>query len=241
MAQDITLPGQYDANSEAFTISNTTKAKVLIDVLPARVVASASGEVALPGEASTRQIILRGGQRITDGQITSTDSVDRSLVLYVGQQSTAYADMGVAGTVATSGQIVVSRTVGSFKTDNLPVGCGVMLFGNVTGANDGIIGQVTAVTATSLTVNMVGVTVVTETQGAGFRVIKLGQAQRIKVPLNSGNSDTISSVSLIGYSGDARKDSGIFLGANSVLVGAMAASISALPAQVCVTWHVGMY
>lgn len=229
MALDMTVPGFYDATSEGFTVTNGTKAKILVDMSPSYVHPANAGHIML------------GGLRITDGLITSTDAADKSLVLWVGQQASAYADMGAVNTVATAGQIVINRTVGSFITDKLTVGCGVMLFGSTTAANDGLPGQVMAVTASALTVNLVGVTVVSESQAAGFRVLKLGMAQRIKVPANSGNSDTLMSVPLIGYATDARQDPGIFLGSKSVLVGAMAAAVSALPAQVGVTLHIGGY
>lgn len=237
---DITLPGYWITKTFAFTVTNTTKCKIVFDVTPAQVVAAIAGETALPGESSVRQRVLMGGTRISDGKLCSTDAVAKSMLLYVGEQLTLYADMGVAATTATT-NATVTRTVGSFITDGWKAGDQLMLDGAVSAANNGNPVSITAVTATTLTLNGVTAVSVAETQGAGFRLIRLGQATRIPIPANSGNTDAILPVKLIGHANDVYNDPGIQLGATNLLVAAMVANLSALPATISGEISAGLY
>lgn len=237
---DVTLPGYWIAKTPSLTLTNTTKLKILFDVTPAQVVTAVSGETALPGESAVRQRVLAGGARIIDGKITSTDAAAKSLKTYIGEQLTLYANMGTATTTATT-NATITRTVGSFITDGWKVGDQVMLDGSLSGANDGNVGVVTGVAATTLTLSGVTAVSVAETQGAGFRLIRLVQTGQIPVPANSGNSDSILPVKLFGHANDVYNDLGIQLGATNLLIGALAANASALPAAIQVSINAGLY
>lgn len=231
---DPQLPGAWKEWIQTFTATSTTLAKVLADVTPAQVVASVSGENPVPGEASTRQRVLTGGQRVIDGSIASTDGTARSALLYVGRQASLFANMGTVTTTATN---AINRTVGSFLADGYSVGDAIMLFGAVTGAMNGLLLVVTGVTATVLTVN--GTPLTNETEAAGFRIFRVAQRTRRGVPLNSGNTDAAPAVVLLGGTQDPATffppDLGLSLDADGALIVSMVATISALPAQV--TFH----
>lgn len=237
---DVTLPGYWVVKTSALTITNTTKCKILMDVTPAQVVTAVSGETALPGESAVRQRVMTGGARIIDGKVTSTDAAAKSLKLYIGEQLSLYANMGTVTTTATTNS-TITRNSGSFITDGWKAGDQLMLDGSLSAANDGMPAVITAVTATTITVSGVSAISVAETQGAGFRVIRLVQISQIPVPANSGNSDTIPSVKLFGHSNDVYNDAGIQLGATNLLVGALVANASALPAAIQVSMNAGLY
>lgn len=241
MALDGALPRKFNAIPTTFTAANGTRCKIISDIAKPSILPSVAGEVALPGESAVRQRVLEGDQRIVDGLITSTDSVAKSVLLFIGQQLSVYENMGVVTTTATT-NATITRTVGSFITDGWKVGSHAMLDGSLSAANDGNPVAVTAVTTTTLTLNGVSAVSVAETQGAGFRLFQVAQVTRIPIPANSGNSDAILPVRLIGNSNDPRGDnSGMMLGENEVLIMGMVAATSALPATIGVTVHRGKY
>ncbi|OIR02625.1 hypothetical protein GALL_153390 [mine drainage metagenome] len=231
---DGTLPGYWDNKVANFTAANGTQAKVLVDVSPAQVAAAIVGEAALPGEASVRQRVMTGGCRVIDGLISSSDSAAKSVAVWQGVQATLYANMGAPTITALN---VINRTVGSFVDDGYSVGDSCMLFGATTAANDGVLAQVTAVTALALTFN--GTPFTNEASAAGFRIVRVGRAKQIAVPANAGSSDSVSSVSLL--LGAQTDSTGIQLGANGMLIAGLVAAASALPAQVSVSANVGLY
>jgi hypothetical protein len=237
---DGTLPGYWIAKTSSLTLTNTTKCKILMDVTPAQVVAAVSGETAQPGESAVRQRVLTGGARIIDGKVTSTDAAAKSLKTYIGEQLTLYANMGTATTTATT-NATITRSTGSFITDGWIAGDQVMLDGAVSAANNGTVATITAVAATTLTLSGVTAVSVAETQGAGFRLIRLVQTGQIPVPANSGNSDSILPVKLFGHANDVYNDLGIQLGATNLLIGALVANASALPAAIQVSINAGLY
>lgn len=235
---DGTLPGYWDQKAISFTAANGTQAKILFDVAPAQVVAAISGEGALPGEGQVRQRVLQGGQRVIDGLIASTDSAAKSLLLYLGEQLSLYANMGTVTTTATT-NATVTRMTGSFITDGWGVGDTAMAFGCVSSANNGTVCQITGVTATTLTLYGVGGISVAETQGAGFRLVRIARLKQIGVPANAGNADATQPVSLL--AGNQTDTTGIQLGATGMLICAMFAAVSALPARVDVSANRGLY
>lgn len=228
---DPQLPGQWKEWVESFTITNSTLAKILCDVAPAMVLPAIAGEIPLAGEATVRQRVLTGGQRIIDGNISSTDGVAKSARLYVGRQTSLFANMGV---VSTTGTNALNRTVGSFIADGYKIGDTVMLFGAPTAANNGLLLVVTGVTALALTFN--GILLTNEAMAAGFRVFRVAQRTQRGVPINAGNTDTAPAVQLLGGGQDPATfgppDTGLSLDADGVLIVALSAAASALPAQV---------
>lgn len=243
MAIDGTLPLSWDNAAVSFIAANGAQAKILVDVNAPQVVAAIAGEVALPYETATRQRILQGGTRVIDGLASSSDSVARDLLIYTAQQASLYANMGVVNTTATANS-TVTRTVGSFIVDGFQVGDQVMAFGAVSNANNGTVAVVTGVAALTLTLNGVAAISVAEVQGAGFRLLRLAGAVRKPLAIAAGTNGTTGAVALIGGNLDPRTDNapyGIMLGANGILVAAMQAAVSALPAVVSVSAHFGRY
>lgn len=237
---DGSLPGYWLDVIATFTAANTTKAKILVDVSPPQVAPAVSGENPLPGESAVRQRVLTGGCRLVEGQITSTDNVDKSLLVYRGIQTSLYANMGVVTTTATT-NATITRTVGSFIADGLKVGDSGMCFGAVSDANNGSIFTVTAVTDLQLTLSGVTGISIAETQGTGFRVIKVAQVGRKAIVATSGASDTKASVPLIGGIYDGRIDfTGTSFGSTGMLIVGLAATASA-SGIISVSGVVGLY
>ena len=215
------LPGGYaDTKQTSFIASSGTLAHVLADV------AVANGN-------------YLGGQRVYDVVVTSTDTVANALLVWEGVQTSLYANMGTVTTTATT-NATITRTTGSFLTDGWNVGDGVTMLGAVSAANNGLRGIVTAVTATTLTLNGVPTGMVAETEAAGFRLIKTTQRDPVIVPANAGNATSVSAVNtnvqVVGSGQDATRDpTGIELGLNSMLLVSLYQATSALPAQIQVT------
>ena len=98
--------------------------------------------------------------------------------------------------------------------------------------------MVTAVSATTLTVNGTPLTVESL---SGCRLIRVAQAQRQTIAANSGNAAATPAMLLLGGSNEPdiynllAADRGLSLGANDVLIVAAQATISALPAQLQVS------
>ena len=220
LPQNGNTPGMFANIAEAFTNANGTTARVIQDATPA------SGT-------------LTGGCRIFDLVASSTDASARAINLYVGVVLTTQS-ASATGLLVVTAQNTVSRAAGSFIVDGWRVGQGVMVAaptGASANGSDGLLGVVTGVTATTLLVN--GTPFTNETLGAGSRLIKVAFRQQVAV---GGNAGTLNSnASLLGSGNDASKDpSGIELGANGVLIVALAAAVSALPAQVFIDGHVAL-
>lgn len=240
MAIDGSLPINWANSTVSFTVTNATQAKVLVGPNPPLVVATISGETALPYETSVRQRIQQGGALVIDGLLTSTDGTARNLIIWTGNQTTLFANMGAPTITSTT---TINRTVGSFVTDGYAVGDNIMIFGDtVQAANNGVSAIVTTVTATTLVCN--GTPFTNETSAAGFYVARISQTTNKAVAASSGTNGTTAAVALIGGLLDPRTQNnpyGIELGASGLLIVGMAATISALPAQVSVSAHYGLY
>lgn len=229
---DPQLPGVWKDWIANITTTVGANARVLVDVTPAAVQAVVPSEVAIPGESTVRQRILTGGQRVIDGGISSTDGTARSAAIYLGKQTTLYANMGVVTTTATN---ALNRTVGSFITDGYKVGDACMFFGSTSAANDGIQALiVTGVTATVLTFN--GALLANETMAAGFRVFRVAKRTQKAIAINAGSLDATPPVPLFGGTQDPgmapQPDTGMSFGPDDAMIVAMTAAISALPARV---------
>lgn len=231
---DPQLVGSWKEWAANFTAAATTQAKILCDVTPALVIPAISGETAIPGESGIRQRVRTGGQRIIDGAISSTDGTARSVLFYIGTQMTKQADMAGTSTVTTSNTFTRGAGTNTFLTDGWQVGDGAMPFNMATAANNGVLGIVTSVTATTLVVN--GAPYTNETMPTGSRIFRVQQKTRKGIPLNSGNTDTAAPVPLLGGTQDPTallgSDIGLSLGPDGALILAMFAAVSALPAQV---------
>lgn len=238
---DGTLPGYQGVAAVSFSNGWGTNAKVLVDVTPAQIVTLLATETVLPGESAVRQQILRGGCRVIDGMMSSTDTSTSKIALYVGQQMSTYAastagqylvaygGMGVVATTATANS-TVTRTTGSFITDGWQVGDLAMLFGCVSSANNGTVNVVTTVAAGTLTVSGTTGISVAETQGAGFRMVRVGLRTTRQLAVTAGSDGTTAPLPLIGGTLDPGSDNapaGIMLGQTGMLIAAPVAAVTA--------------
>lgn len=227
---DAQLPGKWKLYTTSITITDAARAKILVEESQPAVLAAISGETALPGETTVRQRVLSGGQRVFDGSFSSTDAVAKSLLIWTGPVLSKQANMGAPTITVTN---VLNRTAGSFLTDGWDVTDSIMLFDALTAANNGVVAQITAVTATAITVN--GTPWTNETPTA-IRAVRIAQVTRRAVPANSGNTDAIAPVQLLGGAQDPSRfsppDTGISLDQDSILAISAVAALSALPARI---------
>lgn len=239
---DAQLPGQWKENTVSITAANTTQAKILCDVAPAGLMAAISGETALPGEAAARQRIVTGGQRVIDGDWTSTDSVAKSGRLWVASQLSLYANMGTVATTATTNG-TFTRSAGSFITDGWQVGDSATVFGSATAGNNGVLVQLTTVVAGTITFN--GTPLAANTEGAGFRLVRVSLRYQKAIAITAGSIDGTPPVPLFGGTQDPGSlpppDTGLSLGPNGMLLASLAATASALPARIDVHALVALY
>lgn len=239
---DAQLPGQWREYDTSIIAATSTAAKILADVAAPAVMPAISGETALPGEAAARQRILTGGQRIIDGDWTSTDSVAKSVRLWVATQMSLYANMGVVTTTATTNG-TFTRTVGSFITDGWQVGDSAMIFGSAIAANNGVLVQITTVTATVLTFN--GVPLTATTEAAGFRIVRVALRYQKAIAITAGSIDGTPPVPLLTGTQDPASlpppDTGLSLGPNGMVLVSVAAATSALPARIDVHAIAALY
>lgn len=180
-----------------------------------------------------------GGQRVFDIVATSTSGADNALLLWDGTQMTLYANMGTAATTATT-NATITRTTGSFITDGWKAGDSAMCFGSAGASNNGNVGIVTAVTATTLTFSGIPSGFSANAEGAGFRVIRVTRRAWTAIPANAGHATAVSTlypnVQLLAAANDGALDqTGIELGAASLLLVSCYQAVAALPAviQVC--------
>lgn len=227
---DAQLPGKWKTYESAVTINEGARAKILVEESQPVVLPVISGELPVPGELTVRQRVLSGGQRVFDGSFSSTDSVARSVLIWIGTTLTRQANMGVASVTTNN---TINRTSGSFITDGWKLGDSAMIFDAPTAANNGNLSVVTAVTSLTLVFNGAGLTNETLTT---VRVMRVALRTRRGVPLNSGNADSAPAVLLLGGSQDPSSfpapDTGISLDENSVIAFSAVAALSALPAQI---------
>jgi hypothetical protein len=253
MSWDAGVPLATQDFVQNLTVGNTTTGKVLVPVTPGRVMNAVSGEADLPNEGSVRQRVFQGGARVTTITAASTDSASNSLILregillsqFDGQAGSGampvIASFGSSGTI--TGQNTINRQANSFLADGVQIGDKHFIWGDSVAANNGVIVQVTAVTALAITYSG---TLLTNNAAlaAGFQIYKIAQSTENSVPANSGNSNSIPNVELLGALQSQNRSwdqTGLSLGANGILIVSMAGNVSALPASVDVTAKALLY
>lgn len=211
----------------AFTVTNSTIAKVLVEPV---VDSAASGN--LPA--------FFGGQTVLDLTASSTDAAAKEVILYQGNVLTTQ-DATATGSITLSAQNLLTRVNGSYITDGWLVGDALMLFTprgtvQVVAGIDGILGIATAITALTLTVNGTPFAAGTNVLTAGTRIVNVSLISRNAIAANSGNAAGTPNVSLLAnLTNDSTKLTTEWkLGSTTMLIAAMAAAVSALPAQVMV-------
>lgn len=215
----------------SFIASDGTKAKLVADVT-----ASQAG--------SGTQPRLIGGSSVIDLTVTSTDAAAKEVIAWYG---TVYTTAGGAtGTLSTTISSIV-RASGSFISDGWVPGDLAMMFAPTVrgsaiaaGANDGILGIVTAVSATALSVN--GSPFSATTVAATTRICRMAHGFRAAIPALSGSSAAVPNVTLLNNGNDAsllkyeKK-----LGADDVVALSMGSAVSALPAYISVEAVLALY
>lgn len=223
MSRLVNVPESFVNKSVSFVAGNSTYGKVLCDV--------AAADTTNP--PTFPRGVRQGGQRIFDLIATTTDTSANGVVVWEGVQTTLYANMGVAATTATT-NATITRTTGSFITDGWVVGDLAMQVGATTAGNNCNVGVITTVAALTLTMSGVPTGWAAETQGAGFRLIKVHPRSTVLVPAYSGRVNGgvyYPNVQLVNGAYDKSIDTlGIELGPDGVLIVAMNAAVGTLPA-----------
>jgi hypothetical protein len=214
----------------SFIAANGTTAKVLVEPL-------AAANAVAPAPAYV------GGSTVIDLTAASSDAASKDLLIYEGVVTTTQDATNTGAMTTTTSTI--PRTSGSFIVDGWKVGDTGMVFApEGVAANAGVDGIpfiVTAVAALTLTLN--GTPIAALTLAAASRVVRIGQSFRATIAANSGNtSGSVPSVNLIGNA----QDGSILrtehkLGPNDLLIAAMQAAVSALPATVSITGQLARY
>ncbi len=239
MALDIQFPGGYDNPKAAFVAATGVLGRVLVPEYPATALAAltaataAVAEIARPDESTIEQRVLTGGCRVIDVTAVSTDSTARDLRLYSGTVTAAvvptFLPLGVSSmtTLVITTQNTFTRTgMGSFITDGWQVGQQAMLWGSAVAANNGAISTVTAVTATVLTFSGTVWTNEAAVQ-TGAEIYRVAPKFVVSIAINSGNTSAIANTKILNAGNDSVNDSsGLFLGANEALIGALLVATS---------------
>lgn len=222
------VPAAFLNFSANFIAANGTAAKVVVDPQPA-------------AAAGALSPLYMGGGTVIDKVGVSSDTVAKDVIMW---QGTALTTVGGATGTAASTTSTLTRTTGSFITDGWSVGDLVMAFAPIgtapNAAVDGILGTITAVTATTITVN--GTPFAALTLATGTRLCRMMQALRAPIPAGSGTNGTAPSVNLLNNALDGsvlryeRK-----LGPNELLAASMASAVSALPAFVNISVQFARY
>lgn len=218
----------------SFTVTNGTTAKVLV-------------EAVAPALASSTLPPYYGGCTVLDLTATSSDAASKDVILWVGTILTTQ-DTANTGSITTGAQNTLTRTAGSWIADGWSIGDAAMVFAApgvaqiVTGI-DGLPLVVTGVTATVLTFNGTPLAAGANVLSAGSRIVAVADKARVTVPANSGNSSTIPNALLLANPtfDKSKVTSELKLGADNLLIAAMQAAVSALPAQVRLLPSVARY
>lgn len=213
------VPSGFDTGSANFIAADGTAAKVVIEPQAAAV-------------ANPPAPLYSGGISVVDLTGSSSEaSASRDVQLWAGEVLTTVG--GATGTATTTTGAIV-RTSGDFIADGWKPGELVMLFNATSAARqavDGILGIITAVSTTQLTLN--GTPLSALTLNAGVRIARMSPLFRQPIPAGSGTNGTAPSVPLLGAGLDGsairyeRK-----LGAAELLAASLPVAVSALPAYV---------
>jgi hypothetical protein len=183
-----------------------------------------------------------GGGSVIDITASSTDAAAKDVILWQGSVVTTVG--GSTGT-ATTTTSTITRASGSFITDGWQVGDLVMCFAAPSlsapnAAVDGVLGIITTVAATTLTVN--GTPFAALTLATGTRICRMSCEFRATVAAGAGTNGTTASVNLLNNGNDGsvlryeRK-----LGVNDLLAVSAASAVSALPAYISLGAQVARY
>ena len=225
----VVVPSKYDSESMvSFIAANGTAAKILIDKKPA-----------VAGTTSAPQFY--GGGSVFDVLASSSDSADKDVKLYAGVIKTTQ-DAINTGTLTTTVSSL-ARSSGSWLADGFSVGDQIMIFAPYgtapNAAIDGILCTVIAVSATTLTFN--GTPLAALALAALSRVVKVSLLNTVKVPLNSGSTNALPSISLLTTNTGTIVTNERKFGANDLIIAAPTAAVSALPCAINISAQTASY
>lgn len=224
------LPGAHLSILTSFIAADTTLGKVLLDPQAA----------ALPVDTAPPSPLFYGGASVYELTAFSSDSVAKDVQFYVGEVLTTVGTATGAGATTTS---TITRATGSFITDGWRVGKQVMIIAAANAAPqavEGILATITGVTATTLTVN--GTPFSALSLDSGARIVSVSPLFATSVPAGAGNSSAASEKWILSNTnGSAERVVDRKLGANQMLLAAMDAAVSALPAIVTIAGQAARY
>lgn len=183
-----------------------------------------------------------GGISVIDCMASSTSGSTQDFQLYQGKVRTTQ-DSTATGNITTTASTIV-RAANSWITDGWRPGMLVMVFpadnGTENTSVDGILGVVTGVSASTITVN--GTPFAGVTLSAGSRVVQVTPLHRQTVPANAGTSTSVPSFALMGGSNDgANQRQARMLASDEILIAAPMAAVAALPAYVAINTTYGRF
>lgn len=228
-------PSGFQGNIGAtFIAANSTVAKLIID-----------GSLYPASAATSTAPTCYGGGTIIDLVANSAEpSASKDIVFYGGVIATTQGgSTGAMATTATSNG-TITRSTGSFLTDGWFVGDLAMLFAPYgtapNAAVDGILCNITSVTALTLTIN--GVPIAALSLATGTRICRVTPEFRATVAAGAGTSGALRGIPLLGSSFDGslirteKKFS-----STEIYAAAMQSAASALPAYISINGQVAKY
>lgn len=232
---NVAVPLDYPPIPAAtFIAANGVLGKIVLDKLPV----GGGGNQGL----SLNPLALGGG-RLLDLTAVSSDAAAKSLLTYIGYETTVGSNMGTVTTTATT-NATVTRTSGSFVTDGWAVGDLCMAFGSAASGNNGNLATVTTVAAGTLTFNGVPSGFTANSETAALRLFRVVPKPPIAVPVgaSAGVVATTNTTLLAALGIDNTLDrTGIWLGASEVVIVAPVSAVAALPAYISVFPRVARY
>ena len=228
------MPAKFsNALMASFIASDGTAAKLLVD------------QSTNVSAATTTAPKICGGCTLMDLTASSTDSVGKDFQFYDG---TVLSTVGASTGTVTFTSSTIARAVGSWITDGWTPGDLVMSF-SLTAAGiatarvagqDGVLGIVTGVTATTITVN--GTPFTAGAAPSGMRICQVAPLYRATIPAGAGQNPTIQSLKLLGsgFDGSTMKLERKF-GPNDIFAVAPVTAVSALPAVVAFAPKIALY
>jgi len=224
------LPAGHRSILASFIAADTTIAKVLLEPQAA----------ALPVDTDPPSPLYYGGASVYELTAFSSDATAKDVQFYVGEVLTTVGTATGAGATTAS---TITRATGSFIADGWRVGKQVMILAAANAAPqavEGILATITAVTATTLTVN--GTPFSALSLDSGARIVSVSPLFATSVPAGAGNPSAASEKWILSNTnGSAERVVDRKLGANQMLLAAMDAAVSALPAIVTIAGQAARY
>ena len=208
-------PAGFDSFGAQFLNGDGTNAKVIL-------------EPKVSAGATTLSPLRYGGCSVLDLEAASSDTADVVVHLYRGEVASTVANAGATGAVTTTTSTIV-RAAGSWATEGWKPGTLAMIFapdGAARQAVDGVMVQVTGVTALTLTLNGTPLSALTVQDGA--RICKISHLYSTLVRASSGTDGSTRSIRLQNGSQDGAIATGERkLGDTDLLAAAVGTAVTA--------------